>query len=196
MKSLKIIFFFLLIFCITDIYSQEDTLVESFEPFGVTISTGINNSVGLIGVGLYYAVTPNLILEGGVGQGSWGPIGALHVQYYLPNADNIYLRGAFKRSGGGRDIEVELELIDKSTQTVMLNFYPIVNAQFTAGKSWTIKNMHRFFIEGGYSYFFGVHEEKYRIQDSQIALSDNSKRALEISAPGGLVLAIGFAIGF
>lgn len=196
MKSLKIIFFFLLIFCITDIYSQEDTLVESFEPFGVTISTGINNAVGVIGVGLYYAVTPEFILEGGVGQGSWGPIGALQAQYYLPNADNIYLRGAFKRSGGGRDIEVELELIDKSTQTVMLNFYPIVNAQFTAGKSWTIKNMHRFFIEGGYSYFFGVHEEKYRIQDSQIALSDNSKRALEISAPGGLVLAIGFAIGF
>ncbi|MCK9562719.1 MAG: hypothetical protein M0R02_08370 [Bacteroidales bacterium] len=199
MQNIKHAKFFVLLFFLCSIIhvkaQNEESQAQSFEPFGITISTGINNVVGMMGIGVYYSFTPQYILEIGVGQGGWGAIGSLQIQYYLPNADNLFLRGAYKRSGGGRDVELNLELIDKSTETILFNFYPVVNAQLTAGKSWTIKNTHRFFIEGGYSYFFGEPHEKYRIQNSQIVLSETSKKALEFSMPGGLIFAIGFAIG-
>ncbi|MFW5851432.1 MAG: hypothetical protein ACOCWB_04340 [Bacteroidota bacterium] len=175
--------------------NEESTHSLPFSKTGVSISTGINNSVGMFGIGLYHTISENTIIEFGTGFGTWGAIGSVQAQYYLPRATNLYIRGTFKRSGGGREVPVELELSDMSTQEVRLNFYPVSNGQITFGKSWIIANKHRFYFEGGYSYFFGTAEDKYRVVDN-VEISDNSENVLSMIIPGGLILAIGFTIGF
>ncbi|MDA3881974.1 MAG: hypothetical protein PF481_01695 [Bacteroidales bacterium] len=178
-----------------EINNEETTQNLSFSKTGISISTGINNSVGMFGVGLYHTLTENTIIELGAGFGSWGAIGSVQAQYYLPRATDLYIRGTFKRSGGGREVPIDLELSDMSTQEVRLNFYPVANGQITFGKSWIIANKHRFYFEGGYSYFFGTAEDKYRVVDD-VEISNAAKNSLSFIIPGGLILAIGFTIGF
>lgn len=188
---------FISLFC-TSVFAQDESVLEDIDSFsksGITFSTGINNVVGMLGVGAYFTIQDDLIFEAGAGLGSWGLVGALQLQYYLPASDNLYVRGAFKRSGGGRGLEIEMELSNLSREIVELNLYPVANAQITFGKSWSIQNSHRFFIEGGYSYFFGNHESKYRVVDSSQTLSNTSKDVLAVMIPGGLIFGLGFSIG-
>ncbi|MFO7868535.1 MAG: hypothetical protein R6U95_04455 [Bacteroidales bacterium] len=168
------------------VLAQNDTIeayeYEKFSSSGITGSTGINNSVGIFGIGLYKKIHENIIFEIGGGIGSWGYIGSLQLQYYLPRATDLYIRGTFKRSGGGRNIPIELELSDRSITEVSLNLYPTINAQFTVGRSWDISHKHRFFIEGGYSYFVGEHEDKYKVLGDK-KLTENSKKQWHLLYP-------------
>jgi len=191
----SLLFFMMLTASAQETNNEESTDALSFSKTGISISTGINNSVGMFGIGLYHTIMENTIIELSTEFGTWGTIGSVQAQYYLPRATDLYIRGTFKRSGGGREIPIELELSDMSTQEVRLNFYPIANGQITFGKSWVIANKHRFYFEGGYSYFFGAAEDKYRVVDN-VEISNNSKKALSMIMPGGVILAIGFTIGF
>lgn len=176
------------------------TTYDGFSDYGISLRTGINNSVGFLGVGAYFKIQENLYGEVGAGLGLWGYVGAIQAQYYLPTINNIYVSAGIKRSGGYKDGMLELETIHPETlelvsKEVSLDYLPVYNTQLVFGKTWTIRGQHRFFLEGGYSFFWGEHEDTYKVVDSNITLSESSKSVLKVLTPGGIVFGLGFSFG-
>jgi len=174
-------------------FSQEDSTEFNFKPYGLTVSTGVNNYMGILGLGVYYSPVKQVVLEGSAGFGSTGKKLALNAQLYPSSTDGLYLRAAFCHSTGASKVPLKLELEDGTQAIKDVNFKALNNTHITIGRSWSIIDKHRFFAEIGYSVLFGDKEDMFTVENATI--SENSKTALRFTIPGGLVFGLGFSYG-
>lgn len=170
-----------------------------FKPTGITISTGIDNNVGVIGVSIYHAITNSVILEAGLGSGGWGMKSSINAQYYPSAKKTHFFKLAYVYSSGLENMPIDLESSRKKTESFELDLEPVHTLALTSGWSFPIKHKHRFYFELGYSKLLGDKETSYRVvkrPQAGVDLSDLSKQVMNIQVPGGLVLALGFSFGF
>ncbi|HPY81815.1 MAG: hypothetical protein M0R02_03370 [Bacteroidales bacterium] len=174
---------------------EEQVVSNSNKQIGVSITTTLNNPTKLspfsyFGIGGYYTIIDNLAFEGIAGMGSWGYYGTLSLQYFIPEQENLFIKGTCMRSGGGKEKNLSTMGYSKYADT-QINLFPIINANFTVGRVVDIYKSLSFSAEIGYAYRFGNIEDKYRILESNIVFDEDSKNIVSKMAPGGFIFSLG-----
>lgn len=182
---------------IQDAYQNPEKNKKSTAPFYVGLSSGIDNFVGLLGVQGEYNFFKNTSVMAGIGAGSWGTKMSTSLNYYFHYPKGTALSFGYSYSSGAPGIEFKLEAYDtkgiKSQQNVILDLYSTNNINLSMYQYFMLGKVHRFHLEFGYS--VKLDEEPYKLKSQNVVLTDISKTVLNITQPGGLIIAFGFTFG-
>ncbi len=160
----------------------------------VTISTGLNNPTGLIGLNLDVPVLKSLSVEGGAGISTWGSKVTAGLKYYFSPCHRGWALGAgITHNTGLNNFTTNLETV-YGTEEVTLNLLPQTNVYIAGYKFWNLgRRNNRIYTMLGWSIPFSNHNYDELYGDD---LSSNGKTTLSILTPGGLVVGFGFSFGF
>jgi len=177
---------------------EEDEKKEGSEmPIG-TPSTyfgfglGINSYTGVIGFSINQRVHKKLFVQGGFGLSSWGMKASLGVRYDLRYSSGWSFGVGLSYCSGANGVKSEMELSDGTKQDVTYNALPTGTLNLKATKNWVFRNKSILYLDLGIAK--GLRYEPYEVTDGS-TLSENSKSALAMSSPGGLICAVGFMFG-
>ncbi len=159
----------------------------------IGLSTGINNSVGLIGAQLKFVISPKAMIDFGAGLGSWGYKLSANVEIMPKGINGIFVKAGYMHATGLEDIELEVETSGFRNEYVRFDLEPVGNVFFSVGNAWKLGKKNRFYIEGGYAIPL-VTDDYYEILSGE-TLSDDSELLMQMMRPGGLILALGFDFG-
>ncbi len=160
------------------------------------LSSGINNSVGVLGLQMDAVIDKNMVLGVGIGLSSWGYKMAAYFQSYSGSPYKFYGKGGLSWNSGLPDFEVELELKNGDMQDVMMDLNPVTNGILALGYAWKVGRRNKIYLEGGYAINL-KNKDYYTLIDDSVELSSTSERVLRVLRPGGLIISLGFnfAIG-
>ena len=163
--------------------------------FYINISTGINNNTGFIGASAEVPVAGHFSVEGGAGISTWGSKLTASCKYYLNDNFKGWAFGAgFTYNTGLSNFQDNLETIYGTTETVTLDLHSRANIFAAAYKYWRLgKRANRIYMELGYS--IPVSGGDKFVQTSGDPISSNSTKAINLIAPGGLIVGFGFSFG-
>jgi len=119
----------------------------------------------------------------------------INLQFHDKGLYKMYYKIGYSQNSGLEDFEPEMELINGSTDYVMMDLKPVGNLILAAGYAWKVGQRNKFYVEAGYA--VPLTGDYYELHDDNVALSSTSKQALKILRPGGLIVALGinFALG-
>jgi hypothetical protein len=159
----------------------------------LAISTGVNNINGFLGANFELNLLPKVSAIAGVGIGGWGTKLSIGARFYKQYNKGLIYGISYSTMSGG-DVTQELETSTGSKQKVDLKYERTGTINLTIGKAIPVgKKSNRFYFEGGYA--IATDAEPYKVLTPGIELSDDSKAAMRISSPGGLILGLGFSFG-
>ena len=201
---MKQIFVTILFFCILLNYtfSQEqpirdytdDEYIDAPEyDLYLGLSSGINYFTGMLGPNIEVRAIKNLTFNGGIGIGGWGYKASGGLRYYINYPAGISFNVGYSWTSGLDEFIYEFELQNGSKQDVELNLLSASVVNLSIAYHWKIKQRIRINIETGYS--VPTSSKAYEVV-TNVELSDLSKTTLRIMQPGGLILGIGFSVGF
>jgi hypothetical protein len=160
----------------------------------LTTSTGINNSTGILGLSLDAPVARSISIEGGAGFSTWGyKLTAGGKYYFKPCHRGWALGTGITYNTGLASFQNTMETTNGVQEKVILNLKPQTNLYFAAYSYVNLgKNKNRFYTMFGWS--IPLSSDHY-VQTAGTEISENSKKVMNILAPGGLILGIGFSFG-
>lgn len=160
----------------------------------ITTSTGINNNTGLLGFSFDVPISSNVVLDGGVGAGTWNAKVYAGVKYYLkPHQRGFAFGTGLTYCSGLYDDQHTLNTI-YGNESIEYNKNPQTNILFAAYKYWTLgQKYNRFYVELGWSVPLTGGDKITQLSGDPITSNDHSN--LAFWAPGGLILAAGFSFG-
>jgi len=153
---------------------------------------GINSYTGVIGFSINQRVHKKLFVQGGFGLSSWGMKASLGVRYDLRYSSGWSFGVGLSYCSGANGVKSEMELSDGTKQDVTYNALPTGTLNLKATKNWVFRNKSILYLDLGIAK--GLRYEPYEVTDGS-TLSENSKSALAMSSPGGLICAVGFMFG-
>ena len=161
-------------------------------------SSGLNNKVGFFGASFGIPVENVVVAGGGLGLGTWGFKGTAYAQYYPFDPTRSY-RGTFFEMGyssafGVEGVETELELANGRTETVLVDYNQVSLLNTSVGYAFKMGKKSRYRIQAGYSFRFNGNTH-YTLEDPNIELSSNTKSALRLLTPGGVILSMSLNFG-
>lgn len=161
-------------------------------PFYLTTGTGVNNNYGLIGLVFDVPVQKYFSIEGGGGISTWGTKIGLSGKYYMKEYERGWAFGfGLTYSSGRKTVTTNMETI-YGNENVTIDFNPQTNLFLAAYHYWNLgKRRNRFYLEGGWSAALSGGDKFKQVAGDP--LSDNSTRALNFIAPGGLIVGVGFS---
>lgn len=173
---------------------QEPTSNAPCKSTFITLGTGINSNYGIIGLGADIKVLDKLQVGLSGGLGSWGFKTAGELRYFYNGCmqQGSALTAGVAYATGLPEMEIEMELSNEETKTVMLELNAQTNLQLAWYRAFKVQQNHRFFVQAGYS--FPISGISYRVISGE-TLSDVSKSTVRMMAPGGIILAVGFGFG-
>ena len=159
----------------------------------LTLSSGLNNNNGLFGVSFDVPIEKWLSVEGGVGSSTWGNKIHLGGKYYLDPCNRGWAFGTGVTFNTGlQNFHNSMETIYNPSENVVLNLNPQTNLYLAAYRFWNLgRRYNRIYLEMGYS--VPLNRTNYYDQIQGNPISDKSKTALSLIAPGGLIVAAGFS---
>ncbi|MFM2202176.1 MAG: hypothetical protein RL040_1376 [Bacteroidota bacterium] len=174
--------------------TQEPNVAPDCKSTFLTLGTGINSNYGMIGVGADIKVLDKLQVGLSGGIGSWGFKTAGELRYFYSGCmqQGSALTAGVAYATGLPEMEIEMELSNEETKTVMLELNAQTNLQLAWYRAFRVQQNHRFFIQAGYS--FPISGISYRVISGE-TLSDVSKTTVRMMAPGGIIVAVGFGFG-
>lgn len=199
MKTIKRIALACCIFLGVDTLAQtsleEVGVIPPCESTFVTLGTGLNSNYGIVGIGIDFKLTQKLQGSVSGGIGSWGFKSAGELRYFYSGCmqKGSAIAAGIAYASGLPEMETELELSNEESKNVTLELGAQTNLQLSWYKSYAIKEHHRFFFQLGYS--FPITGISYKVTSGE-TLSDVSKTAMKMMAPGGVLVATGFGFGF
>lgn len=164
--------------------------------FYLGIGSGINNNCGAAGFKLGIRLNEKMILDAGVGVGSWGSKVSLGIVFNAINKNAWCPVLSISRASGLNDANVKLEVEDtfgvKSKKDVNMNLTAATLFNIGIQRQWIRKSGNRLVLDLGFSVLVdgGSHENI----DYTIHFSDKGKNDLNDLKPGGLV--VGFSYNF
>ena len=171
-------------------------IIEKTPAFYLGIGTGLNNSCGAAGFKLGIRMNDKLILDAGVGAGSWGNKVSLGIVFNAIDKNAWCPVLSISRASGINNTNVKLEVEDnfgvKSQKDVTMNLTAATLFNIGIQRQWIRKSGNRLVLDLGFSILVdGANHENI---DYTIQFSDKGKRELEALKPGGLM--IGFSYNF
>ena len=174
--------------------TQEPSATVECRSNFITLGTGINSNYGMAGVGVDIKMLDKLQVGLSGGIGSWGFKTAGELRYFYSGCmqQGSALTAGVAYATGLPEMEIEMELSNEETKTVMLELNAQTNLQLAWYRAFKVQQNHRFFIQAGYS--FPISGISYRVISGE-TLSDTSKMVVRMIAPGGIIVAVGFGFG-
>ena len=165
--------------------------VESFFEFEL----GWNGYVGL-GARLDYLIFNNASLNGGAGLGMWGYRLSGALRYYIeyPYGLAFSIGAAYNT---GTEYEDKFDTQDPGTggiysEKVKFKLKPVTCINASILYSIQVNGNNRIYIEAGYSY--AIQKAKYTYTtESGRELTDESEDFMDLMAPGGFMITVGYA---
>lgn len=169
-----------------------DTLPYTYLGLG----TGINNYVGIIGVGADVRVYHEFFIRIGAGLGSWGGKLTGGIRYERKYTSGWGYGISYSQCSGLNDYKYDFETVSSTlliTKNVTMDLLKVRTINLTAFHNWVFKKKNKFYIEFGYA--IPLDKDAYKLQDPTIILSDKSKSLLTTLQPGGIIISTGFMFG-
>ena len=167
--------------------SEADTFPKFYFGFGA----GLNNYNGLLGIGAKFRIHKTIFLRAGAGIGTWGNKLSFSVEY-----DRKYTRCwaygiGYSTCSGIKNFKTQLETTasQPKTEEVTIDLLRASTINLTTSYNWYFHRKRLFYIEFGLA--VAVESEPYSVKSPSV-LTDNSKRALRLLQPGGLIFGLGF----
>lgn len=161
-------------------------------PLYLNLSGGIDNHIGIVGVGFLVPAANLLAIRGGVGIGVWG------AKYNL----GLKIQNCTKNGWGGgigysycpgiEEIEITFSS-QTSTHVVPMELKPTGSFNLTFNYNWMIGEKSILYLESGYA-INNPNYHPYRVKNGDI-LSQDEETIMEILRPGGIILALGIQVG-
>lgn len=182
-----------------DNYSDKETLKKDIQENTLKIflgvGHGINNHCGIVGGLLEFAPLKKFSLVGGFGLGSWGIKTALGIRYYNRGFPHKLFYGlTYTSAGGMQDYEIEIETTRSKKELVQMDLNRARNLALSIGYQWRLFKNGRLNCEIGYS--VPLQEKAYSVVTPGVELTEGSENIMQFKTPGGLVIGLGFSIGF
>lgn len=166
----------------------------------ITIGTGINSNVGVLGLQVEHKLAGPLSFYAGAGIGGWG--------YKLTVGTRLYLRHqpvgsafglSFSNATGVNGIKSDLTIIENGREVkkeIEFNAKPVNTLNFSWLRYWKMGKDNRFNLELGYSLLLNTPaESNYTIVTPGITMTNESKSVMSAVQPGGILIAVGFNFG-
>lgn len=183
-------------------WAQEDYLSVPAKPISlecpkgyIGLSTGINNNNGLLGFNLEYNIAENLSLSGGMGLSTWGQKASLEGKYFFKNCYRGTAIGlGVTRSSGLRSIVFQDDAVppNMGKVNIELELLPQLNIALFGYTYFKVGRKNRFHFLYGYS--VPTSEKTFKVLSSE-SPSKSLKSVIQLMAPGGLMLGLGFSFG-
>lgn len=158
---------------------------------------GWNGYTGL-GARFDYMIFDDFSLNGGAGIGLWGYRVSGALRYYLDYPYGIaFSLGAAFNTGG--ELESDYDTTDSTgnvdTEKVTFKLKPVLCINATILYSFMVNGKDRIYVETGYSY--ALQDKKYTYEtDNNAKLTKESEDIMDLMAPGGVILSVGYAFLF
>jgi opacity protein-like surface antigen len=158
---------------------------------------GWNGYTGL-GARFDYMIFDDFSLNGGLGVGFWGYRISGALRYYLEYPyGTAFSLGAAYNTGG--ELESDYDTTDSSgnvsTEKVTFDLKPVLCINATILYSFMVNGKDKIYLEAGYSY--AVQDKKYTYKtENNATLTEESEDIMDIMAPGGIILTVGYAFMF
>ncbi len=196
----KVFIAVILLFVALGLYCQEGSTTGTApmqEPLVYKASLGIDgglNYEGLVALSAEVNIVKNICLNGAIGMGGWGAKYTIGGRFYSSYPKGIFYGVSYSHSTGLDSLAIKMDT-DKpgGTQDVSLRLNPANNINLNLGYQWKLGNRFRFHLEMGYS--IPLEKEPWDVLTQNITLSDASKISMNLMAPGGLMLGLGFSVG-
>lgn len=175
--------------------SENTDFIPICETTFITLGTGLNSNYGLAGIGVDFKLIDKVQGSVSGGLGSWGFKSAGELRYFYSGCmqKGPAVAAGIAYASGLPEMETELELSNDVSKNVTLELGAQTNFQLSWYRAIAIKDHHRFIFQVGYS--FPITGISYKVTSGE-TLSDVSKTAMKMMAPGGLLVATGFGFGF
>lgn len=190
----KALLFLSIIFLSFELKGQTN---EYFDPedrprFYLGIGTGINSYTGLAGLSGNYIIDKKLFIQAGLGLSSWGIRTSIGLRYDQSYRNGLTYGINLVNSSGADDIDLELETTNGATRDINMRLERISTINIKTGYNWWFGKNNTFNINLGYSFAFK--KQPWTVKDGS-SLSVTSQQVLQLIAPGGIILGIGFTFG-
>jgi len=147
------------------------------------------------GARLDYFITDSFSVNGALGLCLWGYRASAAARYYPDGPYGLaFSIGVAYNTGGPYEYDYETEDPSGNTDSEKVTFdmKPVVTINASILYSWKVNDKDRIYIETGYGY--AIQDEKYTYEsESGRELSEESEDIMDVMAPGGFILSIGYA---
>jgi hypothetical protein len=175
--------------------------VDSIRPFsiyGLSLGTGINSPVGILGADVELNFYQKHSITAGIGLGSWGYKSTFSFKQYLGGSNKWAMAIGYSHSSGIDELTLEMEpeflLNQVEPKDVTFKYLSASNLNFSFIYHKKVgKGNNRILFEFGYS--AQLNSSRYRILTEDIELNQTGKNLMSIVQPGGLMLAFRYNFG-
>lgn len=198
MRQAILSFLFFIMMSVTTAFGQ----THSFDIPTNYVGIGIGfNATGLVGITYEHIFKEHIGAYVNAGIGGWGYKYGVGGRLYFKNAHSGAVGINFSHATGADGIVNSNLSVSQNGQSVKKEItydqHPVDVLNISYLKFWKMGKKARFNLEAGYSIALnGKSSDNYTVVTPGVTLDDASKKALNSSQPGGLILAIGFTFGF
>lgn len=192
MKKVLLTFIFLGILINAGAQSTGSSMRDSIPKFYLGVGAGLNNYTGLLGVSANVRIYHKFFLQAGVGLGSWGSKVSVGARYDLAYRKGWSFGVGISNCSGLKDFKTNLELKSGVKQDVTMDLLRVNTLNLKVSYYFKMGRRHNFYLESGYA--APLQSSPYVIKDGSV-LSNTSISAMDIAAPGGFLLGLGFTFG-
>lgn len=186
----------LFIVSVTSQTNNDNGLTKKNPAFYLGLGTGLNNNCGLAGFKLGIRMNDKMILDAGVGVGTWGNKVALGMVFNAIDKNAWCPVLSISRASGINNADVKLEVIDdfgiKGKKNISMNLTAATLFNIGIQRQWIRKSGNRLVLDLGFSIL--VDGASHEMIDFTTKLSDKGKKELDDFKPGGLM--VGFSYNF
>ncbi len=176
---------------------QTDTSYHYSRPSYISLSTGVNNNVGFIGVCYEKRFYQDLAVEAGAGVSTWGlKLNAEGKFYFIPYRKRWALGTGITYCNGYRNKRQDMYVIGMGSsgyQPVTVDFEPQWNAHISLYHYYIIDNNTRFYLQFGWTQRLHETEIIAKPPNQLNHSSTEYYNTIFLRSPGGLILACGFS---
>lgn len=177
-------------------YAQRGRRGQECPKIYLGLSTGINNTNGLLGVNLDVPVTPTFSLGAGGGLSTWGWKAFFEGRYYFGQACNrgwAIGAGLTYNTGLSQPLEVDQDPNSLGIPPAQVTIEPVPAAFISAYRFFNIgQRGNRFYLQLGWSQRF---EDKPYTSNPFRPLTTDGETVMRILSPGGVIIGVGFSFG-
>jgi hypothetical protein len=191
--------FAILVFSTSNLKSENtaESEAKDFDFRGVSLGTGINSPIGMLGADVEFLLQGRYGLTAGIGVGSWGSKTTFTYKQYL-GAGLRSINIGYSLAFGINEITTEMHedfLIDRNeAQDVTFKYLTASTLNISYIRHFHVGSARsRILLELGYA--IQLNQNRYRILTEDIELSDQGKNMMSLLQPGGVILAFRFNFG-
>lgn len=197
MHFLKLYLFSIAIFFLYLQPKAQDSTNETNEDssnWHLSVSSGIDNHSGILGLGALIPFSDMVGLRIGTGIGSWGIVlnGGIKIQNLNKNGMGIGLGYSYHHGWLMRDINTLDQNGNPYQFDIELN--PVSSINLTINKNWVLTENMLIYIESGYA-FLTRDNDLYNSSDGTL-LTREREHLLYLFRPSGVIMAMGVLVAF